>query len=536
MAVYKSKIDIDSPVYLENRQQMLERIQEHESLRQIPIDIAIKKKDKFLKRQQLLPIERVERLLDPGMPFFEIGALANFKPSDPDSIPGGNVIAGIGFVSGVRCVITASDSAVAAGAQTQEGVKKLKRCQSIAFRQKLPFIQLIESGGANLLEQEVEYFVMGGEFFRDLARLSAAGLPVITLLHGGSVAGGAYMPGLSDYVIAVKNRGRAFLAGTALLKAATGEECDDESLGGAEMHATISGLVEYLAEDDTDAIRICRELLDKIAWNRQVKVQPSSSVEPVYDIDELAGIVPMDYRVPYDVREVVARIVDGSDFLDFKPLYGPHTVCIQAKIFGFSVAMIGNNGPIDNEGATKAAHFIQANCQSNTPIIYLQNTTGFMVGKDYEQGGMVKHGSKMIQAVSNATSPQITLMIGASFGAGNYGMCGRGYDPDFCLSWPNQQTGLMGAEQAAKTMEILMKESAKRRNVTLDPQLIEDQRNAIIQHFNSQISAFYTSGCGLDDGIIDPRDTRNVLGFLLSMIHDGAKRELSPNSFGVGRM
>jgi len=538
MPVFKSNIDTDSAEFVSNRAQMLACIEHVEAIKQIPIDISNKNKEKFEKRGQLLPHERLARLLDPGMPFLEIGAFANYNPNEADSIPGGNIIAGIGFVSGVRCVITVSNSAVAAGSQTQGGFDKMVRCQDIASSQRLPFIQLVESGGANLLKQKVEFFVMGGRFFANLARLSAQGLPVITLLHGGSVAGGAYMPGLSDYVIAVKKRGKAFLAGTALLKAATGEECDDEALGGAQMHATITGLAEYLAEDDTDAVRICRDLLDKIDWNRNSPPLSGNTTgpEPIYDIDELAGVVPMDYRTPYDVREVVARFVDGSDILEFKPLYGPHTLCMQAKIHGFSVAIIGNNGPIDNDGATKVTHFIQANCQSETPIIYLQNTTGFMVGKEYEQGGMIKNGSKMIQAVSNATTSQITLMIGASFGAGNYGMCGRGFDPDFCLSWPNQKTGLMGGQQAAMTMALVMEDAAKRRGQSLDPEIIEQQTEMIVTHFESQTDAMYTSGLGLDDGIIDPRDTRSVLGFLLAMIEAAKKRELSPNTFGVARM
>ena len=536
MPVFKSKIDTDSADYENNRLGQLARIAQLEALNKVVSDLSFSKREKFESREQLLPHERLARLLDPGMPFFEIGSLANYNPNDPKSIPGGNIIAGIGFVSGVRCAICVSNSAIAAGSQTQGGFNKMMRLQDMASQHKLPFIQLVESGGANLLEQKVDFFVLGGKFFCNLARLSAQGLPVITILHGGSVAGGAYMPGLSDYVIAVKKRGKAFLAGTALLKAATGEECDDEELGGAEMHASISGLAEYLAEDDTDAVRICRELVDKLGWSQQAPSTRTDNEEPAYDIDELTGIVPLDYRIPYDVHELIARIVDGSDMLDFKPLYGPHTVCVHAKIFGYPVSFIGNNGPIDNEGATKATHFIQANCQSDTPIIYLQNTTGFMVGKAYEQNGMIKHGSKMIQAVSNATSSQITLMVGASFGAGNYGMCGRGYDPDFCLSWPNQQTGLMGAQQAAKTMEVVMEESAKRRGETLDPKVMAEQEKAITEHFESQTDAFYTSGLGLDDGVIDPRDTRKVLGFLLATIQAGKQRDLHPNSFGVGRM
>lgn len=345
------------------------------------------------------------------------------------------------------------------------------------------------------------------------------------------------MPGMSDYVIGVKGNGKAYLAGPALLKAATGEEAEDEELGGAEMHSKVTGLVEYLAEDDAHGISICRELVDRLEWNRLCpNLLPAQYQEPVYDIDELAGIVPADYRQPYDVREVVARIVDGSDILDFKPGYGSATVCIQAKVYGMPVGIIGNNGPIDNAGATKAAQFIQLCDQSDIPLVFLQNITGYMVGTEFEQGGMIKHGAKMIQAVTNARVPRITFMIGASFGAGNYGMCGQGYDPDFLFGWPNMNVGVMGGESAAKTMSQVMLAGAKRKGIEVPPELIAEQEAKIVAHFDKQSDAFYSSGRMLDDGLIDPRDTRKVLGFVLQTCWEARNRTTHPNTFGVGRM
>ncbi|MFP3944406.1 MAG: acyl-CoA carboxylase subunit beta, partial [Alphaproteobacteria bacterium] len=495
---------------------------------------------RFEKRGQILPRDRLTRLLDPGAPFLEIGNMAGYlqDTDDPEStVPGGAQLAGIGFVGGVRAVIVVNDSGIGAGALTAAGGQKILRCQRIALENKLPFIHLVESAGADLLKYRVDGFVNGGAIFCNLARLSAAGIPVVTILHGSSTAGGAYMPGLSDMVIAVRGRGKAFLAGPPLLKAATGEIATDEELGGAEMHATISGLAEHLAEDDTHAIAITRDVLRRLGWAEKTPPPPTRTFrEPEYDPDELAGIVPLDYRKPYDVKEVIARVVDGSDLLEFKGLYGPHTVCVQGHVFGHACGFIGNNGPIDPDGATKAAQFIQHCCQTGTPIVYLQNTTGYMVGTQTERGGMIKHGSKMIQAVSNASVPQFTFMIGASFGAGNYGMCGRAYDPRFCVTWPNARTGVMGAEQAATTMRIVMEASAKRRGKEVDEDMLGVMEKQITELFAPQEDAFVCSGHLLDDGMIDPRETRRVLGFLLGTVHEAELRDVRPNSFGVARM
>lgn len=541
MAVFHSQLSTSSSDFKQNREAMLALVEKTRQLEQRAADASAKSKPRFDKRGQILPRERVARLLDPGAPFLELGNMAGYlkDTKDPDkSLPGASMIAGIGFVSGVRSMIVATDSGINAGAIGEIGGGKVNRCQDIALANKLPFIHLVESAGANLLEYRVELFMIGGQLFQKLAKLSAGGCPVITVLHGSSTAGGAYFPGMSDVVIGVRGNGQAFLAGPPLVKAATGEEANADDLGGAEMHATISGLVEHLAENDTDGLRLAREVVSKMNWHKNVEPphHNPSFKEPRYDPDEIAGLVPLDYRQPYDVKEVIARIVDDSDLLEFKSGYGSQTVCVQATVHGYDCAFIGNNGPIDPDGATKTTHFIQLCCQSNTPLVFLQNTTGYMVGTNYEQSGMIKHGSKMIQAVTNATVPRYTFMIGASYGAGNYGMCGRAYDPDFLFSWPNSSTGVMGGEQAAITMRIVAEQSAARRGKEIDPAMLEAQSQQLIKHFDGQANAYYTSGLLLDDGMIDPRDTRRVLGFLLATSDERDRRTVYPNTFGVARM
>jgi geranyl-CoA carboxylase beta subunit len=399
-------------------------------------------------------------------------------------------------------------------------------------------VHLVESAGANLMQYKVEGFVLGGSLFRNLARLSAAGLPVLTVQHGSGTAGGAYMPGLSDTVIMVRGRSRAFLAGPPLLKAATGEVATEEELGGAEMHTSVSGLGEYLCEDDRHALGTARDVVARWDWaahNAQLK-DNNMFKPPRLDGEELLGLMPAHHREPIDMREIILRLVDDSDFLEFKPLFGAATVCAQARIGGHAVGIISNNGPIDVAGANKATHFIQWMCQLGHPIVYLQNTTGYMVGKDSEQGGMIKHGSKMIQAVTSATVPQITIQCGASFGAGNYGMCGRGYAPRFLFSWPGAKTAVMGGEQAARTMQIVAEAGMARKGITPDPDKMQAQFDKIVALFEAQADAFYTSGLVLDDGVIDPRDTRSVLSFCLDTCAESAARQPRATSFGVARM
>jgi geranyl-CoA carboxylase beta subunit len=540
MPQYHSRLNTGTDEFKRNREDMLGLIERLQTITRRAAEKSATSKPRFDKRGALLPRERLGRILDPGTPFLELHNIGGYLVDTPDpdaSIPGCSVINGIGYVSGVRCMLSVDDSGINAGAMTTFSTRKSTRAMDIALEKKLPFVHLVESAGANLLEYQVEMWMAGGGIFARLARLSAAGVPTFVVLHGASAAGGAYMPGMSDYVIGVKDNGKAYLAGPALLKAATGEEAADEELGGAAMHSRVTGLVEYLAQDDAHGIAIARELLGQLDWNRHCsRMPPREFVEPVFPIEELVGLVPVDYRQPYDVREVVARICDGSDFLDFKPAYGVSLVCLQAKIYGMPVGIIGNNGPIDPAGATKAAQFIQLCDQADTPLLFLQNITGYMVGTQYEQAGMIKHGAKMIQAVTNARVPRITLMVGASFGAGNYGMCGQGYDPDFVLSWPNTQIGVMGGEQAAKTMSEVARAGAARRGIEVDEQQIAAQEATVIAHYDRQSDVFYTSGRLLDDGVIDPRDSRRVLGLLLQTCWEARNRKLFPNSYGVARM
>lgn len=540
MAVYESKINTKSNKYLTNRAEMLALVQKLRDIESRSGELSERRRPRFEERGQLTPRERLSSLIDPNTEFVELYNMANYLVEDNNpetSIPGASMIVGIGFVNGIRSLVFVDDSGINAGASTSKSVEKALGCLNISLKQKLPFIHLVESAGANLMNYTVELWANGGGMFYGLARLSAAGIPTIAVLHGLSTAGGAYQPGMSDYVIGVKKNGMAALAGPALLRAATNEVANNEELGGSEMHATVSGLVEYLGDDDAHAIKITRDLIGRLDWNKNQDIQVKKEYnEPLYSADEIAGIVPLDYKKPYDVREVVARIVDGSDFIEFKPRYGFTTLCLQAEIQGQSCGIIGNNGPIDPNGATKAAQFFQLCDKSDIPLIFLNNVTGYMVGKKYEQAGMIKHGAKMIQAVSNVSVPKITFYIGASFGAGNYGMCGYAYEPDFIFSWPNAMTGVMGGKQAALTMRQVMIASAKRRKQNIDEEELNAKEKAITKHFDDQANAFYTSGRSLDQGIIDPRDTRKLLGFLLETCWEARNRTLKPNSFGIARM
>ncbi|MDO5626123.1 MAG: carboxyl transferase domain-containing protein [Pseudomonadota bacterium] len=546
MSRFESRFSAQSDAAQARRAAMLARIDAWRALEQRAVDASAKAKPQFDKRGQLLPRERVALLLDAGAPWLPLSPLAGYLQDTPDaakSVPGGGMVAGIGFVSGVRCVVVASDSGIEAGAIQPMGLDKALRAQEIALQNKLPFIHLVESAGANLMRYRVEAFVHGGALFRNLARLSAAGLPVITVQHGSGTAGGAYMPGLSDVVIMVRGRSRAFLAGPPLLLAATGEVATEEELGGAEMHASVSGLGEYLAEDDRHALGIAREVMASIFKPNRPSATAGQALEAIESVafapaaaDELLALMPAHHREPVDMREVMLRLVDAGTLLEFKALHGSATVCAQGAIGGHHVGFISNNGPIDVAGANKATHFIQWMCQLGHPLIYLQNTTGYMVGKDAEQAGMIKHGSKMIQAVTNASVPQITIQCGASFGAGNYGMCGRAYAPRFLFSWPGAKTAVMGGEQAARTMQIVTEAALARKGLAPDAAQSQKQFDQIVAMFEAQADAFTTSGLLLDDGVIDPRDTRAVLAFCLDTIAEGAARDVRPMQFGVARM
>ena len=539
MAQIESTVHTGSATARANRAAMLGLIERLRSYERRTVDKSSASRERFEKRGQLLPRERVSLLLDPGSTFLELASLAGLGLDNEDldrSVPGGGLIAGIGFVSGVRCMVSASDSGIDAGALQPMGLDKQLRVQELALENKLPYLQLVESAGANLMAYRVEEFVRGGNLFRNLARMSAAGLPVITVTHGSSTAGGAYQTGLSDHVVMVRGRSRAFLAGPPLLMAATGEVATEEELGGAVMHTSISGLGDYLAEDDRDAIRIAREIVGRIDWRAPAAgTAPRRFEPPRHDAEALLEIMPTDLKQAVDMRQVIARIADDSDFLAFGEHYGAATVCGTIGLEGWPLGVITNNGPIDSAGATKATHFIQACCQARTPILYLNNTTGYMVGRAHEEAGIIKHGSKMIQAVTNATVPQITLFCGASFGAGNYGMCGRGFHPRFCFSWPNARTAVMGGEQAARTMAIVSEAAMRRKGLPVDQARLDEMQQRIIERFESQMSAFVTSARLLDDGVIDPRDTRTVLAQVLAVCREGDARQPQAMQFSVAR-
>ncbi len=539
MPVIESRLDTAAPAFHDNRERMLAEIARFRALEDKVRQRSERERERFRRRGQLLPRERVELLLDPGAPFLALSTLAGLGMHDDDGVEevfGGGLIVGIGQVAGTRVMVIANDSAIKGGTTVPMGTEKALRAQDIALREKLPLIQLVESGGGNLFRQE-ETFVRGGRKFFNQARLSAAGIPQVTVVHGSSTAGGAYVPGMSDHVIMVRRRARVFLAGPPLLRAATGEIADDEELGGADMHATGPGTTEYLAEDDADAIALAREVVEKLYWNdRRPKIEVPPARPPRHAAEELLGLVPPRHQTPYDMREILARILDDSDYLEFKAAFDPYTICGRGRIEGHPCGLIGNNGPITQRGAVKAAQFIQLCCQSGIPIIYLQNTTGYMVGREAETEGIVKHGSKMIQAVTNATVPQITVIVGGSFGAGNYGMCGRSFDPRFLFSWPNSRIAVMGGEQAAGVLCTVTEAKLRRAGKPVDEERIATLRREIIEKYDRVSTALYATARLWDDGIIDPRDTRRVLGLCLSICREGALRPLSPITFGAARL
>lgn len=537
MPILETQLDPQSQAYAENRQAMLAGIEQIRQLERKLLDKAAEAKPKFDKRGQLLPRERLNLLLDPGAPFLELASLAGYKLHDDKdgSQAGGGLIAGIGYVSGVRALVVANNSAIKGGTISPSGLKKSLRLQQIAMENKLPVITLAESGGANL-NYAAEIFVEGARSFANQARMSAMGLPQITVVHGSATAGGAYQPGLSDYVVVVRGKAKLFLAGPPLLKAATGEIATDEELGGAQMHAQIAGTAEYLAENDADGIRLVREIVGLLPWNTRLPVATSCTWdEPLYPIEELLGLIPQDPKKPYDAREIIARIADGSQFLEFKGEFDQQTLCGHLKIQGRSCGFIGNNGPITPQGASKAAQFIQLCDQSQTPLLFFHNTTGFMVGTESEQQGVIKHGSKLIQAVANARVAKLTIVVGGSYGAGNYAMCGRGLDPRFIFAWPNSRTAVMGGAQAGKVLRIVTEARQLKEGLVPDPRVLDMLEQVTAQKLDSQSTALYGSASLWDDGLIDPRDTRTLLGYLLDICHEAEVRQLQPNSFGVAR-
>jgi len=467
---------------------------------------------RHLERGKLLPRERIELLLDPDGYFLELMPLAGQGIRGIE--PGGGIVGGIGVVSGVECLITATEGTVKGGAINEWGLHKSLRLAEIAEKNRLPGVSFVESAGADLMNQS-KIFVPGGQTFRDITRRSKERIPSICVVAGSSTAGGAYLPGMSDYVVMVKDQAKVFLAGPPLVKMATGEVTDDESLGGAAMHSRISGVSDYLADDELDGIRIAREIVSHLNW-RKHGPEPRAVEPPLYAPDELLGIASADVRVPFDPREVIARIVDGSRFAEFKREYGGTLTCGWAYIHGYPVGILANHGVLFSESANKGAQFIQLCNQQAIPLVFLQNISGFIVGRQYEEGGIIKNGAKMINAVSNSEVPLFTIMTGASYGAGNYAMCGRSYDPRLLFTWPNHRIAVMGGEQLAGVLDIVRREAAEKQGIAVDEQQLGMAKKMLETQVNNESDAFYATGHLWDDGIIDPRQTRGILGISLS--------------------
>jgi 3-methylcrotonyl-CoA carboxylase beta subunit len=536
MPIIRSQIDTRSDDYQHNYAHNLALMQQlAERQAQVRAGGSERAVKRHLDAGKLLPRERVERLLDPNTPFLELSPLAAYDVYNNES-PGAGSINGIGIVNGVECMIGANEATIKGGTVYPISLEKTLRAQQIAIENRLPCIYLVESGGANLPHQ-AELFVDGGRGFCNQARMSGMGIPQISLVFGNSTAGGAYIPGLSDYTVFVRKQALAFLGGPPLVKMATGEEVDEETLGGTDMHARLSGLADYVAENDADAIRIGREIVRNLGWRKSLPANLETPEAPHYDPDELLGIVPIDtIRKPLDMREIIARLVDGSRFLEYKPDYGATLVCGYAHINGFPVGILANNGILFPDSANKAASFVQLCNHSRTPLIYLQNITGFMVGRKYEEGGIIVHGAKMINAVSNSSVPQFTVLIGGAYGAGYYAMCGRAYDPRLLFSWPTSRVAVMGAEQAAGVLGIVQEESARRKGEEPDLQQIEQMKFMVRYKFEQESDPYFATARLWDDGLIDPRDTRMALTVGLSMSYNRDWVNEPAPRYGVFRM
>jgi acetyl-CoA carboxylase carboxyltransferase component len=531
MTVIRSTLDAASDAFREAEAAMRQRLAEVDAEHAKALagggETAVAR---HTRRGKMTARERIELLLDRDTPFLELCALAGYGT---DFAVGGSVAGGIGVVSGVECLVVANDPTIKGGSTNPWGLRKTLRLHEIALQNRLPLISLVESGGADLPTQK-EIFIPGGQVFRNLTRLSRAGIPTIAIVFGNSTAGGAYLPGMSDHVVMIEQRSKVFLAGPPLVKAATGEESDDESLGGAEMHAGVSGLADHYAVDEADALRIGRRVVARLNWS---KAGPAAAVarEPRYAADDLLGIVPPDLRTPFDPREVLARVVDDSDVDEFKPAYGTSLVTAWATVHGYPVGVLANSrGILFSEESQKAAQFIQLANRYDTPLLFLHNTTGYMVGKEYEQRGMIKHGAMMINAVSNSTVPHVSVLLGASYGAGHYGMCGRAYDPRFVFSWPSARSAVMGARQLADVTYTVSRASALATGKPFDEDAAQAIRAAVERQIESESMPLVLSGMVYDDGIIDPRDTRTVLGLALSAVHSAPVE--GTDAFGVFRM
>jgi acetyl-CoA carboxylase carboxyltransferase component len=532
VATLRSTFDPRSDAAHGNRTAMLERLAElHGLLETFNGGGGPKYVERHRKRGKLLPRERIALLLDRDSPFLE---LQPFMAHHTDFSTGASLVAGIGVVEGVICFISANDPTIRGGASNPYSLRKALRGHEICVANRLPLISLVESGGADLPTQ-AEAFVPGGATFRNLTRLSSMGIPTISLVFGNSTAGGAYVPGMSDYTVFVEGRAKVFLGGPPLVKMATGEDSGDEELGGAEMHAKVSGLADYLAADEQDALRIGREIVESLNWRRLGPGPTLPDDEPLYDPEDLLAIPSADPKVPFDTREILGRILDGSRYDEFKPLYGSSLSTGWGSIHGHPVGILANiQGILFSEEAQKAAQFIQLANQKDVPLVFLHNTTGFMVGKDYEQGGIIKDGAKMINAVSNSKVPHLGVIIGGSYGAANYAMSGRGYDPRFLFSWPNAQSSVMGPAQLAGVLSIVARGAAEARGQEYDEEFDQNMRSMVEAQIEGEQTALANSSRGYDDGIIDPRDTRTVLGLALGVVHNTDVK--GAEGFGVFRM
>jgi 3-methylcrotonyl-CoA carboxylase beta subunit len=535
MPVLSTTIDTSSEAFAKNKRAIDASVADLKSkIRDISLGGPERAREKHLSRGKLLPRDRVTELLDPGTAFLELSQLAGYGMYDAD-IAAGGVITGIGRVSGVECMIVCNDATVKGGTYYPVTVKKHLRAQEIAEENNLPCIYLVDSGGANLPNQDDvfpdrDHF---GRIFYNQANMSAKGIPQIAVVMGSCTAGGAYVPAMADESIIVQNQGTIFLGGPPLVKAATGEVVSAEDLGGGDVHARTSGVVDHLARDDAHALSIARDIVANLNRDKNLPVKTRESIAPLYAPEEIAGVIPADVRQPYDIREIIARIVDGSEFEEFKKLYGETLVCGFAHIHGFPVGIVANNGVLFSESALKGAHFVELCAQRGIPLVFLQNITGFMVGRKYENGGIARDGAKMVTAVACANVPKFTILIGGSFGAGNYGMCGRAYQPRFLWMWPNARISVMGGEQAAGVLSTVKRDGMEARGESWSSEEEEKFKAPIREMYEHQGHPYYASARLWDDGVIDPADTRRVLGLALSATMNAPAE---PTKFGVFRM
>ena len=532
MQTLKSRVNKHTEQFSQNRTAMLALIDQlDEKKRESLYQGKERHVEKAQQQGKLLARERIDLLLDEGSPFMELLPFAGLGVKNAEG--GTTTVGGIGLIHNRLCLAISNVGTNKGGSVNLATLQKSMRLSEIAFENELPVVNLVESAGADLPEQ-AKIFNFGGASFREITRRSKAGIPTLSVVFGNSTAGGAYVPGMSDYSVMVKNKAKVFLAGPPLVKMATNEEVDDESLGGAEMHSRISGVSDYLAEDEADGIRIARDIIENLAPPKTHFIPQGNIAEPAYDAEELLGIVSADIKKPFDARELIARITDGSQFSEFKPEYGSTLVTGWATIHGYKVGIMANNGVLFSESANKGTHFIQLCNRSLTPILYLQNITGFMVGKQYEEGGIIKNGAKLINAVSNSEVPAITLLVGASYGAGNYAMSGRAYQPRFLFSYPNSKIAVMGPEQLSGVMEMIQRQATERAGASYDETQGAALRTHLMGEVEKQSNAWYASSQLWDDGVIDPRETRNYLGFCLAVVNN--KPISSTNTYGVFRM